>query len=437
MRRNIVHPQADELVYEIRGVVQSAKRMEQAGQEVVWENIGDPVAKGERVPEWLIGHMRAVVSDYKSWGYSPTQGVDEARDFLAGANNARGGVQITPGDIYFYNGLADAVNKLYGYLDSGARVLAPSPCYPIHSSRERFHAGVGAEAVQYTMTPASGWLPDLDEIRRQVKDNPAIAAIAIINPDNPTGAVWPEETVRGVVEIAGEFGLFVVADEIYCRLTYNGKTGTLLSSVVGSVPAISLKGISKEYPWPGARCGWMECYNVDSDPDFKRYVHCMFDAKMQEVCVTTQPQMTVARVMGDSRYEGHLESRRQAYGKRSREFAEAFSALDGVLAVRPDGAFYAPVAFEDGVLNGRQSLPVENAEVKAILDDALARPGLSVDKRLMLHLLAATGICVVPLSGFNTNVPGFRMTLLEQDDAKWARTLKTLREKLEQYIASA
>ena len=437
MRRKIVHPQADELIYEIRGVVQSAKRMEQAGQKLIWENIGDPVAKGEKVPEWIIEHMQAVVSDYKSWGYSPTQGIDEAREYLAGLNNARGGVQIESGDIFFYNGLADAVNKLYGYLDAGVRVLAPSPCYPIHSSRERFHAGLGAEAVQYTMTPANNWLPELDEIRQKVKDNPSIAAIAIINPDNPTGAVWPEESVRGVVEIAGEYGLFVVADEIYSRLTYNGKSGTMLSSVVGKVPAISLKGISKEYPWPGSRCGWMECYNVDSDPDFKRYVQCMFDAKMQEVCATTQPQMTIPRVMDDSRYEGHLASRRAAYGKRSVEFAKAFEGLEGVMAVRPDGAFYAPVAFADGVLNDSQSLPVENTGVKAVLDEVLAKGNLSPDKRLTAHLLAACGICTVPLSGFNTRVPGFRMTVLEQDDAKRARTLKTLREKIEEYIASA
>ncbi|MBW7997919.1 MAG: pyridoxal phosphate-dependent aminotransferase [Candidatus Glassbacteria bacterium] len=437
MRRNIVHPQADELIYEIRGVVQSAKKMQAAGLDITWENIGDPVAKGERVPDWLIGHMQEVVSDYKSWGYCPSAGMDETREFLTRMNNASGGVQVSPDDIFFYNGLADAVNKLYGYLDRDARVLAPSPCYPIHSSRERFHAGLNAEAVQYRMTPDSGWLPDLDEIRRKVKDNGNIAAIAIINPDNPTGAVWPEEAVRGVVEIAGEYGLFVIADEIYCRLTFNGRKSTLLSSVAGGVPAISLKGISKEYPWPGSRCGWMECYNTAGSPQFKRFVQCMFDAKMQEVCATTQPQMTIPRVMADRRYDGHLEERCRVYGQRSREFAEAFSGLDAVKAVRPDGAFYAPVAFDEGVLNERQSLEVENPEVRQILNEALQSRTSTPDKRLMLYLLAATGICVVPLSGFNTDVAGFRMTLLEQDDSKRAWTLKTLREKIEEYLVSA
>ena len=235
MRRNIVHPQADELIYEIRGVVLSAKKMAAAGLDIVWENIGDPVAKGEQVPEWIIEHMRAVVSDWKSWSYSPTQGMDQAREYLAGLNNSQGGVQITPGDIYFYNGLADAVNKLYGYLDSNARVLVPSPCYPIHSSRERFHAGAGAGALQYSMTPENNWLPDIEEIRQKVKDDENIVAITIINPDNPTGAVWPGEAVRGVVEIAGEYGLFVIADEIYWRLTYNGKTSTLLSQVAKKI----------------------------------------------------------------------------------------------------------------------------------------------------------------------------------------------------------
>ena len=175
------------------------------------------------------------------------------------------------------------------------------------------------------------WLPDIDEIRSLVKAHTEVSGILLINPDNPTGSVWPESCVREVVEVAREFKLFVIADEIYNRLTFNGKTATLLSSVIGDVPGFSLKGISKEYPWPGSRCGWFEVYNVDKDPQFQQYVQGLFDAKMIEVCSTTQPQMTIPRVMSDERYGPHIESRCKAYGERSLEFHEAFEGLNGVL----------------------------------------------------------------------------------------------------------
>ena len=432
MRCQIVHPQADQLIYEIRQIVLIARRLEAAGVEMTWENIGDPCAKGEPVPEWIKEHFIAVIRRDKSWAYSPSKGLDETRAFLAAALNKRGGVQITPEDVYFYNGLGDAVAKLYRYLNPAVRVLCPSPSYSIHATHESFNAN--RPPLVYHLDPANGWLPDPEEIRRLVKQHSEVAGVLLINPDNPTGLVWPEELVRAVVEIAQEFGLFVIADEIYNRLTYNGKKATLLAQVIGDRPGIALKGVSKEYPWPGGRCGWLEVYNEKSDPVFARYVRSLFDAKMIEVCSTTQPQMTIPLVFADSRYLVHLQARCSAYETRSRQFAENFAGIGGVQATRPDGAFYACVTFDKGVLNDRQSLPVENRQAKKILEEALAAGKLSPDKRLALYLLAAAGICVVPLTGFTSSLHGFRMTLLEQDDDKRAKTLKTLREKIEEYI---
>ncbi len=434
MRCDIVHPQAGELVYEIRWMVLLAKQMEAAGVRMTWENIGDPVAKGEQVPAWIVEHLEAVAGENRSWGYSPSKGVDEARDFVAQLNNARGGAQITPEEVYFFNGLGDAVSKLYGYLNRKARVLCPSPSYSIHATHEAFHAG--RPPLLYHLDPANEWLPDIDEIRSLVDRNPEVAAILLINPDNPTGLVWPEELVREVVEVAALYGLFVIADEIYNRLVYNGKNPILLSRVIGSVPGISLKGISKEYPWPGSRCGWMEVYNQDADTAFKRFVRSLFDAKMIEVCATTQPQMTIPRVMADARYGPHLEARCAAYEKRSAEFQETFRTIEKVHAAQPNGAFYASVIFEESVLNERQSLPVENRAAKQILDQALAEGTVAPDKRFVLYLLAATGICVVPMSGFTSELPGFRMTLLEPDDSKRAWVFSTLREKIQEYLGS-
>ncbi|MCE5270443.1 pyridoxal phosphate-dependent aminotransferase [bacterium] len=435
MRTHIVHEQADSLVYEIRQIVILAKRIGAAGVPLTWENIGDPVAKGEPVPDWIIEHLGAVSRIQKSWGYSPSKGMDETREFLAAGLNARGAVQITPEDIYMYNGLGDAVSKMYGYLNRQARVLVPSPSYSIHSTHEGYHAN--AAPLIYHLDPARGWLPDPDEIRRLVDQHPEVCAVLLINPDNPTGSVWPRGMVEAVVEIARQNDLFVIADEIYNRLTYNGRTATLLADVIGEVPGMALKGISKEYPWPGGRCGWIEVYNEDRDREFKRYVRTLFDAKMVEVCATTQPQMTIPRVFSDERYPKHLEARCAAYEKRSSQFAAAFEGLEGVHAVRPDGAFYASVIFDSGRLNGKQKLKVKNSGAKSVLDEALAAGNVRADKRLVLNILAATGICVVPMSGFTSQLDGFRMTLLEQEDSKRAATLATLRKAIEDYLASA
>ncbi len=288
----------------------------------------------------------------------------------------------------------------------------------------------------YRLDPANSWLPDIEEIRTRVKKNSKIAGIMLINPDNPTGTVWPGELVAEVVEIAGEYGLFVIVDEIYHRLAYSGEQSVLLSDVIGKVPGISLKGISKEYPWPGSRCGWMEIYNEDDSPQFKRYAQSLFDAKMLEVCSTTHPQMTIPRVMADQRYPEHLRKRCETYHRRAGEFYDTLKDLEGVLVTRPHGAFYAPVVFKDGLLNHRQSLKVDNPRVREVLVEALEQEPLSPDKRLVLYLLAATGICLVPMTGFSTDLQGFRMTLLERDDTKRAWILATLREKVEQYLGS-
>jgi alanine-synthesizing transaminase len=435
MRCKVTHHQADQLIYEILQIVLLARKIEAAGVSMTWENIGDPVAKGEPVPDWIKRHLIKVIQDSVSWGYSPAKGMNETRSFLAERLNARGGVTILPEDIYFYNGLGDAAAKLYGYLNRGARILCPSPSYSIHATFESYHAN--QPPILYHLDPNNAWLPDPDQIRSQVEKNKEIAGILIINPDNPTGLVWPEELIREVVEIATGYGLFVVADEIYNRLTYNGKVATLLADVIGDLPGVALKGISKEYPWPGGRCGWMEVYNENADPDFKRYVRSLFDAKMIEVCSTTQPQMTIPRVFPDKRYEMHLKRRCEAYGRRSLEFEEAFKGLAGVQAIRPDGAFNGAVIFKQDALNDRQSLPVENPGAKEILEGVLAAQAVPPDKRLVLYLLAATGICVVPMTGFTSKLPGFRVTLLEPDNSKRAWTLKTLREEIGEYLGSA
>jgi alanine-synthesizing transaminase len=432
MRVNLVHPGADELTYEIREIVAVAEYLKTLGVPIYWENIGDPVAKGQVVPEWI----KEIVSDLtthdnSSYGYSPTRGILSTREYLAQARNAEGGAQITPDDILFFNGLGDAIQTSFLYLHPRARILGPNPAYPTYSSAEGAHAD--SPHRTYNLIPEQGWQPDLVDIRNKVHYNPSIAGILIINPDNPTGTVYSEATLRGIVAIAREYDLFVMSDEIYAQIVYGG-TMVPLSRVLDGVPGIAMKGLSKEVPWPGARCGWIEVYNREKDPVFARYIKTLVDAKMLEVCSTTLPQKALPRILSDSRYPAHLRAVSEGYREKAEIFEHVFSGLDSVIANKPLGAFYASVVFKDGVLRDTQTLPIETLAVKKHIETLV--PSIPNDKRFVYYLMASTGITVVPLSGMNSHREGFRITLLEPDIEKFTKMLETLVASITSYIES-
>lgn len=431
MRTQIVHPGADNLRYEIRQIVEVANAIAATGAPIHWENIGDPVAKGERVPDWIKQIVTEAAAEDLSFAYSPTKGLAETRAYIARERNLEGGIQITPDDLLFFNGLGDAISTLYGALHPKARVIGPNPAYPTHSSAEAAHAG--APHITYRLDPENGWKPDLADLEAKVVANPDIAAIIIINPDNPTGFVYPEETLAAIVDIAARHDLFLISDEIYSNLAYPGSGMRKLASVVGKVPAIAMRGISKEFPWPGSRCGWIEIYNRDQDPSFDRFARSLLEAKMLEVCATTLPQKVLPRVMGDARYYPYLETRVAAYDRRARRAVEVLSDVPELIIHPARGAFYMTAVFRKGVLGRGQHLQLE-PQIEAIIGPQL---GDALDARFVYYLLGATGVCVVPLStGFNSDLQGFRFTLLEPDEAKFDVILQTLRQALVAYLAS-
>lgn len=432
MRNNIVHPGADELTYEIREIVVIGEQLQKLGVSIYWENIGDPIAKGQKIPVWIKDIVSNLTqNDDLSYGYSPTRGILETRQYIAGMRNAEGGAQITPDDILFFNGLGDAIQTSFLYMHPRCRVLGPNPAYPSHSSAEAAHAD--APHLTYNLLPEDGWKPDLEDIRNKVKYNPGISGILIINPDNPTGTVYSKEIIEGIVAIAREHDLFVMSDEIYANIVYGGEMISL-SQALDGVPGIAMKGLSKEVPWPGARCGWIEVYNKDKDPLFARYIQTLVDAKMLEVCSTTLPQKALPRILSDRRYASHLRSVAMSYGKKAELFAEIFTDVPGVIINKPRGAFYASVVFKDNALRNDQTLPIANDKVRALVEDLVE--GVSHDKRFVYYVMAATGITVVPLSGMNSHLDGFRLTLLELDEEKFASMLQTLADSITRYLSS-
>lgn len=424
MRRGIEHEGWRHLTYEIRAIVAVANELKKLGVEITWENIGDPVQKGEKIPQWIKDIVIQLVSEDKTYGYVATQGVPETRKFLADLVNKRGGYQISPDDIIFFNGLGDAVSTIFSLLKREARVIGPSPAYSTHSSAEAAHSGY--DHLTYDLDPENNWLPDLNDIENKIKYNDSIAGMLIINPDNPTGSVYPRSFLEKIVEIAKRYELFLICDEIYANIVYNGAETANLSEIIGGVPGMAMRGISKEFPWPGSRCGWIEVFNQESNPEFKNYIKSLINAKMLEVCSTSLPQYAIPLIMGNPNYPAHLKMRREKYEYRAYEACEIFSKVDGIRVVKPQGAFYMSIVFKDGVLNAQQTLPIENIAVKKYILDKVS--GVEVDKRFVYYLLGATGICVVPLTGFCCTRKGFRITLLEADDEKRKWTWNTIAE---------
>lgn len=431
MRQPLLSEGAKELSYEIREIVKKAEQLKKLGLQISWENIGDPIQKNHILPEWIKDIVADLVKTNEVYSYCPSKGMLATREFLAQQTNSLGGVQITPDDICFFNGLGDAISKVYQYITPTSRVIGPSPAYSTHSSAEAAHAG--HEPLTYKLDPENSWYPDLDDLYLKVKYNPNIVGILIINPDNPTGMVYPLETLMRIVAIAREFKLFLIADEIYVNITYNGARAYSLAEIVEDVPGISMQGISKELPWPGARCGWMEYYNRDKDEDFNRFCAALDNAKMIEVCSTKLPQMAIPKIFGDARFREYRNRINENIGKRSKIIADILRPVPELTFNETFGAFYNTIIFRDGVLNEKQRINITNPKVRELVEDWVKQP-IAMDKRFVYYLLAAKGVCVVPISSFCSELQGFRVTLLEENEEHLTRTFTAIREGIMEYL---
>jgi len=433
MRQKLLSDGASELSYEIREIAKKAHQLMDLGVSIVWENIGDPIQKHHVLPGWIKEIIQDLAGQDDTYSYCPSKGILETRQFLAQQTNALGGAQITANDICFFNGLGDAIAKVYQYILPTSRVIGPSPAYSTHSSAEGAHAN--HTPLTYLLDPANRWYPDLDDLYNKVNYNPNIIGILIINPDNPTGMVYPLEILKRIVEIAREFGLFLIADEIYINITYNGVRAYSLVEVIEDVPGISMKGISKELPWPGARCGWMEYYNRDKDADFNRFCEALDNAKMIEVCSTKLPQLAIPRILGDQRFKVYRQQTNDNIGKRSRIISEILKSVPQLTFNETNGAFYNTIIFREGVLKPGQKLTIKNNAVRNLVEQWTA-DDIPLDKRFVYYLLAAKGICVVPISSFCSELSGFRVTLLEEDEQLLRQTFGAIREAVIEYTAS-
>jgi alanine-synthesizing transaminase len=431
MRVNMIKHGDEQLRYEIREIVEVANQIVNLGvSPMIWENIGDPVAKGERIPSWMKDIVSEAVQEDRVYAYCPTKGDLTARQFVIDHYSDARICDVE--NVIFFNGLGDAINKIFSTLPADARVIGPNPTYPSHATAEAIHHG--GDPLTYRLQLDNGGRIDLVDLENQVKTNTGIVGILVINPNNPLGVVHPEEDLVEVVRIARENDCFLLFDEIYQNLVFDSTKIVKLSDIVGNVPAISMKGVSKEIPWPGSRCGWIEVYNATRDENFAGYIHTIVVSKMLEVCSTTLPQITFPKIVTHPEFEHFMQSRLQKYHARLQTALSIFEGCDVLSPVVPDGVFYLTITINTAAYPNHALLESRNAEVRGHLDVLEEKHDLAIDKLFAYEMLGAEGVCIVPLSGFASPVPGFRMTLLEEDAELFAETCVRIRRGAENFF---
>ena len=429
MRQNLLRADSSLLTYPIREVVEIGKELEKLGKfSMIWENIGDPVKAGESVPKWMTEIVHDVAASSDAFAYTDSRGDVVARQYVL--DHFSSDKVCTLDDILFFNGLGEAINKIMNHLPKEARVLVPSPTYPSHATAESMHAG--CSYISYNLDPENNWEPDIEEIRNKVRYNDHIVAILVINPNNPTGSVYSRESLEEIVAIAKEYDCFLIFDEIYHHMTFEGVENTKLYEIIGDVPGISMKGISKDIPWPGSRCGWIEVYNVEKDDNFAAYINVILLSKMLEVCSTTFPQKVLPLIYEHEEFEGLLASRIRKYESRATEAVAFFKNIPQVRISKPRGVFYLVVELLD---LPRATLDAKNKKVRLYLDKLKQQQEPNADFQFSYELMGAEGICVVPLTGFGSQVTGFRMTLLQENDAVFTDTLEKIGRGITAYYS--
>ncbi len=406
--RTLTERKASELDYSIRTVPVGARQIARlAGREFEAENIGDPVAQGTHPPLWVRELVAAEVMKPESFAYVDSAGVPATREYLGTRN--RGPEELRPEDILFYNGLGDAIGALHEVLHSGLRILMPAPCYPSWAVLEKIRTGKAP--LFWHPEPNLGWQPDFDDIRNILNLHEDIGAILLIQPSNPLGLTLNRESMRQMASLARERQLLLISDEIYRSFHDTGtESPCLLEEVSAGIRAISFKGISKEIPWPGGRCGWMEFRGTRQFEDLGNLREVLLKRKMLEVGSTALPQRVLPQLLSHPDYQEWIDGWNFRLGRLRGYAREVFQDLEGIEAVPSSAGFYLSMHLKGQVL-GASSLPAGPAQEFLLQRQRFQVP----DASLCDQIVALSGICTVPLSGFGGGWQGFRMTLLAEE----------------------
>jgi alanine-synthesizing transaminase len=362
--------------YAIRNIVAEARKVEASGTTVTYLNIGDPIPFGFKTPAHMIEAVDRAMRDGHN-GYGPSPGIMSAREAVADDFTARG-VPITADRVLLTSGTSEGIEiALNALANPGDEVMVPSPTYPLYTA---VTAKIAATTVYYRTDPKHGWMPDLDEIRSLI--TPRTRALVVIDPNNPTGAIYPEWMRRELIALASTHGFVLLADEVYGDLAYGGPTPPM-ARIDTDAPVISFGSLSKAYLAPGWRAGWMA---VGTSPRLAEVLAAVLKLADGRLCATVPMQYAITAALRGDR--SHQAGFRQALRERAELTVSRLNAIPGMSCVAPAGAFYAMPKLD---------LP----------------PGRT-DEDYVLALLRETGVLCVYGSGFGTK-PGdgfFRVVFL-------------------------
>ena len=437
LRNPLGHPDMHLMTYGIRDIVLVTQKLKKLGApEIVGENIGDPIVKGQEVPRFIKDIVKKAIDENKTFAYVDSKGAAEAREFaVKNAKEIWVNTSITADEVLFSNGLGHAIDLLYSKKRRETRIICPAPSYPAHNSSESFYSG--EPVMTYRLDPKNSWQIDLDDLEDKIKTNKRITGVTLINPNNPIGAVTNSEVLEKVVRLAEKYNLFLISDEVYHNIIYNNcKFTPLLAVARDRIPFIVMHGVSKDIPWPGGRSGWLEIYNRELSSEFASYIAGIEQSLRIQVCATALPQHVIPKIYGHPEYKNYIRKWSKELEASGNYIADVLDSIKGLSCNRAYGAFYLMPIFDEGVLNNRQTLPIENAKAKEYVEELTSDSNLPLDKRFAYYLLANTGICVVPATDFYIEDYGFRVTTLEKDAEKRKDTYRKLKEAIEKYLTS-
>ena len=391
----------DNVLYDVRGpVVDEANRMEENGTHVLKLNIGNPAPFGFRTPDEVIYDMQRQLTDCE--GYSTSKGLFSARKAIMQYAQLKNIPNVSIEDIYTGNGVSELINlSMSALLDNGDEVLVPAPDYPLWTACVTL---AGGKAVHYICDEQSEWYPDIDDIRSKITDK--TKAIVIINPNNPTGAVYPKEILEQIVQIAREHELIIFSDEIYDRLIMDGYKHTSIASLAPDVFCVTFSGLSKSHMIAGFRIGWMILSGAKNKA--KGYIEGINMLSSMRLCSNVPAQSIVQTALGGYQsVNEYIQPGGRVYEQRDFIY-KALNDIPGISAVKPKAAFYI--------------FPKIDTEKFNIYND----------EQFALDFLHEKQVLLVPGKGFNWNSPDhFRVVYLPN-----VRQLEKAMGKMREFLST-
>ena len=394
-----------EVCYDIRGpVLVRAKQMEDEGHKIIKLNIGNLAAFGFDSPEEI--QMDMIRNLPNAAGYSDSKGIFSARKAVMHYTQQKGIKGVTIEDIYIGNGVSELiVMAMNALLDAGDEVLVPAPDYPLWTAAVSLSGG---RPVHYLCDESEGWLPDIEDMRAKINAN--TRAIVVINPNNPTGAVYPDETLKQIVELAREHDLIIYADEVYDKVLYDGIKHTSMAALSEDVLTIIFNGLSKNYRSCGYRAGWMVvCGDKRRATDYIEGLNLLASMRL---CANVPGQYAIQTALGGYQSIDDLVAEGGRM-RRQRDLAwELITKIPGVTCVKPQATLYMFPKLDPKIY------PIKN------------------DQAFISELLQEEKVLLVQGTGFNWPHPDhFRLVFLPHEDdlreaiARIARFLENYRKR--------